>query len=300
MMRDVVDLALCALDAKVVADLAGAEEEAHGVRDGGVGKDGLEFFDGEVGDRARRIGVAEHRLRREDDQGLAPFAHRLAAQEVEVLCGGGGLRDLHVLLRGELEVALDAGGGVLRPLAFVAVRQKKDDAGEQAPLGFAGGEELVDDDLRAVGEVAELRLPEDERLGIVAGVAVLVAEDGGLRQYGVVDLPAALIGRDVRERRPADFGLGVDEDGVALVEGAALRVLTGEAYGRAGLEERGIGEEFGEAVVDGALAVAHLDALLEELRDLGMDVETFGRSRELLRERGYLGGVKAGDGVVAR
>ncbi len=57
---------------------------------------------------------------------------------------------------------------MLRALAFVAVRQQQRDAGQQAPLGFAGGDELVDDDLRAVGEVAELRFPQHERFGEVA------------------------------------------------------------------------------------------------------------------------------------
>ena len=194
----------------------------------------------------------------------------------------------------ELEVALDAGGGVLRALAFVAVRQQQDDAGEQVPLGFAGGDELVDDDLRAVGEVAELRLPEDEGLGVVAAVAVLVAEHGGLGEHGVVDLQAGLVGRDVRERRPAASVLDVDEHGVALVEGAALGVLAAEADGRAGLEQRGEGEGLGHAVVDRALAAAHLGALGEQLLDLGVDVEAFGRGGELAGERGDLGGVEAG------
>ena len=84
-------------------------------------------------------------------------------------------------------------------------RQKEDDAGEEVPLGFAGGEELVDDDLRAVGEVAELGLPESEGLGEVAGEAVLVAEAGSLREHGVVDFPAGLVGSDVAQRRVADF-----------------------------------------------------------------------------------------------
>jgi hypothetical protein len=161
---------------------------------------------------------------------------------MEVLRGGGGLADLDVVLRGELEVALDAGAGVLRALAFVAVRQQHDEAGEQAPLGFAGGDELVDDDLRAVGEVAELRLPEDEGLGVVAGEAVLEAEAGGLGEHGVVDLEAGLPGAMVGRAGVADLGLDIDQDGVALVEGAALRVLAAEADGRAGLEERGVGE----------------------------------------------------------
>ena len=41
-------------------------------------------------------------------------------------------------------------------------------------------------------------------------------------------------------------------------------------------EERGVGEEFGRAVVEEALAFAHLDALLVELLHLGVDVEAGG------------------------
>jgi hypothetical protein len=57
---------------------------------------------------------------------------------------------------------------VLGALAFVAVGEEQDEPGEQAPLVLAGGEELVDDHLGAVDEVAELRLPEDQRLRVVA------------------------------------------------------------------------------------------------------------------------------------
>jgi len=49
---------------------------------------------------------------------------------------------------------------VVRPLALVAVRQQQDHAGLLAPLLLAGADELVDDRLRAVREVAELRLPQ--------------------------------------------------------------------------------------------------------------------------------------------
>ena len=165
---------------------------------------------------------------------------------------------------------------MLGALAFVAVGEEHDEAGEEAPLGFAGGEELVDDDLGAVGEVAELGLPEDEGLGVVAGEAVLEAEAGGFGEHGVVDGPAGLVGGDVGERGEALFGLDVDEDGVALVEGAALGVLAGEADGGAGFEQGGVGEELGHAVVEGLFAGAHFDALFEELRYFGVDVEAFG------------------------
>ena len=61
--------------------------------------------------------------------------------------------------RAQLQEALEARGGMLRALAFVAVRQEQRQAAQAVPLRFAGADELVDDDLRAVGEIAELALP---------------------------------------------------------------------------------------------------------------------------------------------
>ena len=86
-----------------------------------------------------------------------------------------GVQTMHVVERAQLQEALQARGAVLRALAFVAVRQEQRQAAQAAPLGFAGGQELVDHDLRAVGEVAELRFPDVQRVGIGGGVAVLEA-----------------------------------------------------------------------------------------------------------------------------
>ena len=51
-------------------------------------------------------------------------------------------------------------------------------AGLAHPLGLARGDELIDDALGGVGEVTELRLPQDEVLRGVHVVAELEAEDG--------------------------------------------------------------------------------------------------------------------------
>ena len=125
-MATSVRFALRPFDAEVVADFSGADEQAVRVGDSVVGEDVLEVVDGEVGDGGHGVGVTEHGFRGEDDEGLAPFAQGLAAEEVEVLRGGGGLGYLDVVLRGELEVALDAGAGVLGTLAFVAVGEEHD------------------------------------------------------------------------------------------------------------------------------------------------------------------------------
>ena len=67
-----------------------------------------------------------------------------------------------------------------RDVALVAVRQEQREAGRLVPLRSAGDHELVDHDLGAVDEVAELCLPQDERVE-AATVSVLEAERRELR-----------------------------------------------------------------------------------------------------------------------
>jgi hypothetical protein len=180
------------------------------------------------------------------------------------------------------------------------MREEQDDARQQIPLVLARRDELVDDDLGAVGEVAELGLPEHQRFGEVAAVAVLEAEHRGLGQHRVVDLEAGLAGGDVAQRHVLVVVLDVDQHRVALVEGAAPAVLPGQAHRDALLEERGEGDRLGHAVVERALALPHLGALLQQLLDLLVDVEALGRRGEGAGQRGDLLGRKAGRHLVLR
>ena len=187
-----------------------------------------------------------------------------------------GWHDLHVVARAELQIALDAGAGVLRALAFMPVRQQQNQSGQQVPLVFPGNDELVDDDLRAVGEVAELRFPHHQRFGIVARVSVLEAHHRGFGKLGVVDLDPRLIGRQMAQRHVFLLVLDVDQHRVPLIEGAAAAVLTAQPNGSALQRQRTEGQRFGHAEVERTLAIAHLAALLQQLLHLGMDVEVFG------------------------
>ena len=63
---------------------------------------------------------------------------------------------------------------MLGALAFVAVWQQQHQAVLLAPLVFGSNDVLVDDDLCAVGEVAELGFPHHECF--VVGVRVTVFE----------------------------------------------------------------------------------------------------------------------------
>ena len=116
---------------------------------------------------------------------------------------------------------------MLRPLPLVAVRKEHHQPARAQPFGLARGDELVDDHLRAVGEVAELRLPQHQRARIGERKAKFEAEYAKLGKRRVADLEAAAV--DVAERNELLAGLLVDPDGVAVAEGAAPAVLAGQA-----------------------------------------------------------------------
>ena len=112
----------------------------------------------------------------------------------------------------EREEALDPRRAVLGPLALVPVRQEQDEAVVLVPLVLGGDEVLVDDDLRAVDEVAELRLPHHERLVVLVRVALLVAERGVLAEQRVVDPERSL--------RPGHSASGMNTFSVLVVDRA--------------------------------------------------------------------------------
>src|SRR4051812_34792800 len=111
---------------------------------------------GEVrGARYREL-VAKQRLGRHHDQRLAEVAPHLTPQDVEIIRRSGAIGDLEIVLGAELQVALEARRAMLRPLPLEPVRKQQDQAAGAKPLGLARSDELVDYDLGAIGEVAEL------------------------------------------------------------------------------------------------------------------------------------------------
>ena len=99
-------------------------------------------------------------------------------------------------------------------------------------------------------EVAELRLPEDERFGRRDRVAVLEADARVLRERGVVDLERRSRVVEVLHRRERRPGVHVVQDRVPVRERAALRVLAGDADRDAVGEQRRERERLGLAPVD--------------------------------------------------
>ena len=123
---------------------------------------------------------------------------------------------------------------MLGALAFVAVRQQHHEAADAAPLHFARRDELVDDHLRAVGEVAELRFPDHEARRIGSRVAVFEAEHRLFGEHRVDDLERRLARLDVLQRNPGAgvpfFAVLVVQHRVAMRERAAADVLARKAH----------------------------------------------------------------------
>src|ERR1700687_71933 len=120
--------------------------------------------------------MAQHALGREDYKRLAPWTPRLPAQHMKILRSRRRLADLHVVFGGELHEAFQTCAGMLWSLALVAVRQKHHEPRRQIPFILARADELVDDHLRAVGEIPELRFPQNERRRIVAANAISTSQ----------------------------------------------------------------------------------------------------------------------------
>src|SRR5437899_4924382 len=312
--RHGIDRALAARGEELVVDLAAAEEDApHPAaldRDTGLGRAAerdvvdqspepalrqlLERRDAEL--------VAEQALRGHQDQRLPEAPMHLAAEDVEVLRRRGQVADLHVVLGAELEEAFEARARVLGALALVAVREEQHEAAHALPLRLRAGEELVDDHLRAVDEVAELRLPEDQPARVGEAHAELEAEHGVLGQHAVDDAEGRLVAPDVVERDVLVVGVDVVEDGVALAEGAAARVLPAHADRDALEQQRADSERLGAAPVDAAPLADHLRARLHETRGPRVRREALGHAREgggdLVQHLGRDG--RPGAPVVAR
>src|SRR5207248_11378430 len=92
---------------------------------------------------------------------------------------------------------------VLGPLPFEAVGQEHDQAARTQPLRLAGGDELVDDRLRAIGEVPELRFPQHQRLRIRQRVAVFESEHAEFGERWIPHLEAAAVDLAPRNMLPA-------------------------------------------------------------------------------------------------
>ncbi len=158
---------------------------------------------------------------------------------------------------------------MFRTLAFVAVRQQQHESAQAIPLRFAGADELIDDDLRAVGEIAELPFPQRERVRIGRRITVLERHHRffGQQRIDHGDVRVFAHGRQRQIRRAAVL---IVQHGVAMEERAAAGILADQTQIETLIDQRGVGEVLGETPVHRLFAGGHLVAVFVDLRDARM------------------------------
>ena len=159
---------------------------------------------------------------------------------------------------------------------------------------------MIEDDLRGVHEIAELRLPDHQAVRAVEAVAVFKAERAGFAERAVVNIHGRLAGREMLQRHERIADLLVVKNRVALAEGAAARVLPGQADAHARRGQRGEGEGFGGGPVERMFAVGHFAARLQSVHQLGMRAKSGGQFGELAEQLGKFFNFNAGVRFVGR
>src|SRR5262245_39760675 len=115
-------------------------------------------------------------------------------------------------------------------LSLVAVREQKHQRRRDAPFCPAGGNELVENHLGAIDEVAILALPDDESLRFLDVVAEFETDRGIFGQRAVVDLERRARLRKLLQRNESFPGTCIVKYRVTMAEGTALDVFAGHAY----------------------------------------------------------------------
>ncbi len=220
---------------QIHVDLAAADNHAANLVGSGLGfvvlDDHPEAAFGELARRRRHHRMPQQALRRQHDerQRIDEQQRRLSPEEMEVLRGARAVGDADVDVGRQLQEALRTRAGVVRSLAFVRMREQQDERRPLPPLTARRDEEFVDDDLRAVDEVAVLRFPDHQSRRLLHVIAVLESEDRVLGQRAVVNLEGSARLWQRLQRHVRAAGRHVVQHRVAVAERAALDILAGQA-----------------------------------------------------------------------
>src|ERR1700687_150419 len=139
---------------------------------------------------------------------------------------------------------------MLGALALVPVRKEQGQSREAAPLGLAGTDELIDDDLCPVAKIAELAFPNRKAMRFRRGESVFESHDRFFGQYRVRHRERRLAGGKMLQRDVSAPGGLVMQHCMSVEESTAPAILAGEAYRIPLLEEARIGEIFGTTPIE--------------------------------------------------
>src|SRR5882757_4254448 len=129
---------------------------------------------------------------------------------------------------------------MLGALTLVPVRKEQGESRKAPPLGFAGTDELIDDHLCPVAEIAELAFPNRQAMRLGRGESVFESHDRLFRQHRVRYRERRLTGGKMLQRHVAASRGLVVQYCVPVEESTAPAILPGEPYRVSLLDETGI------------------------------------------------------------
>src|SRR5690606_11700051 len=178
-------------------------------------------------------------------------------------------------------------------LTFVAMGKHEGQTALAAPLGFARRNELVDDNLCAIDEIAELGFPDGKRVGFCCSVTIFKRQDRLFGQYRVDNGKRRLLFGHILQGNigtvvPA-VTLLVVQYGMSVRKGAATGVLPGNAHGIARRHKSCERQMFAHTPVEASLAAGHLEAVVQQLVDQRMNGKAFGDRGDFFANAGQLG-----------
>ena len=144
---------------------------------------------------------------------------------MEVLSGRSAVANLHIIFGAELQEAFNAGAGVLRPLALETVRQQQNKSAGLIPFRFRRAQELINNDLRAIDEIAELGFPKNESQRVGHAIAELKTHHRIFTEQAVNGLKLDLVWLQVLESHVAIAALVIVELEMALSKRSAAHVF---------------------------------------------------------------------------
>src|ERR1700730_6327448 len=161
---------------------------------------------------------------------------------------------------------------MLGALALVPMRKEQGQSREAAPLGLAGTDELVDDDLCPIAKIAELAFPNRQAMRFRRGESVFESHHRLFRQHRVRYRERRLGGGKVLQRDVPSSGGLVAQHCMTVEERAAPAILAGEAYRIPLLEEARIREILGTTPTESQIARHHALASLHDGEHARMEI----------------------------
>src|SRR4051812_20347573 len=119
---------------------------------------------------------------------------------MEILCRGCRVNDLHIVLRAQRQKPLEARTAVFGTLSFETMREQQHNAAEPIPFVLGTRQKLIDEHLRSVHEIAELRLPTNQTVRAVEAVAVVKPKHPVLGKRAVDDVDRRLLRSEMPQR----------------------------------------------------------------------------------------------------